>query len=294
MIDDMLCCPVDKSYPLLVDEPDWRNGKLQSGILRCPTCNAEYPVISGIAYLLPPSGTQTTEIAEARRREAEARDADAAGYDATKPDYETSMERNEIVNALNIQPGEVILDLGAGTGRITTALAERGATVIAMDISAKSLELNRDKCSKIKNANVIYLVVDVCHLPLRDEVAHKAVSGQMLEHIQLEAERHRCIKEMRRVLRNPGRVVLTVYNYSLTKRRNNEREGYHQGGLYYYRFDRNELSALLNDHDFRVRNVTGLLNLPAGLQSAVLDKLVAQLPQLAGLSGDMLFAVADC
>jgi ubiquinone/menaquinone biosynthesis C-methylase UbiE len=184
-----------------------------------------------------------------------------------------------------------VVDLGAGTGRLTVELARRGAVVLALDLSPRSLEINRRKSAAVSGSRVHHVVCDACYLPLRDGVAGKAVSGMMLEHLPGHTERRRCLAEVYRVLRPGGRLALTVYNYCLAKRRRGDREGFHGADLYYYRFDATEFRQLLDQ--YRVRKVTGLLNLPRGLQSCRLDALVAALPPLAQLRGILLFGVAE-
>lgn len=239
----------------------------------------------------PPSDRVSGEAEAAKQRESMARDADAQKYDVSVSPYHTLIELDALLGAIAARPGEIVLDLGAGTGRLTKALALRGATVIAVDISPASLELNRAKCMAVPNAAVDHLVVDVCRLPLRNGVAQKAVSGMMLEHIETHGERRRCIDEIYRVLQPRGRLALTAYNYAWSERRHGKREGFHGGMLYYYRFDRKELRQLLSP--FEIRRVTGLLNLPQGVETPRLDRLIAAVPQLAGFMGCLLLAVAD-
>src|SRR5215207_4578393 len=133
--------------------------------------------------------------------------------------------------------------------------------------------MNRAKCAKIPGATVHHLACDACYLPLRDGLLDKAGSGMLLEHIPTPDERRRCIEEVRRVLKPGGAFAFTVYNYSWTKRRHAEREGFHGKDLYYYRFDGAELHRLLGN--YRGRSVTGLINMPSRLQVARLDQLVA-------------------
>lgn len=290
VVDRFICCPIDHSYPLEIGQAAWDGEELRGGLLRCPTCRAEYPVIAGIAHLLPPGAAQDAAVAAAKLREAAARDADASGYDATVAPYQTAVERAALLGALEAGPGDVIVDLGAGTGRLTIPLARQGATVLALDISPRSLELNRAHCAALPGP-VYHLACDACYLPLRDGVAHKVGSSMLLEHIPTPAERRRCLAEVHRVLRPGSRLALTAYNYPWGKRRRGDHEGFHGGGLYYYRFERGELRRLLGQ--YRIRTVTGLLNLPGGLQSRLLDRLVALVPPVAGLTGTLLFASAD-
>jgi len=51
----------------------------------------------------------------------------------------------ELVELLNPQKGENVLDLGCGTGDLTSEIASKGAKVIGLDLSEKMLERARQK-----------------------------------------------------------------------------------------------------------------------------------------------------
>jgi len=44
-----------------------------------------------------------------------------------------------------IRPGDFVLDAGAGPGRFTIELASLGAEIVALDLSPRQLELNRER-----------------------------------------------------------------------------------------------------------------------------------------------------
>lgn len=291
LLDNFLCCPVDRSYPLKVEQGQWQDWELVSGVLRCDQCGTTYPVEDGIPLLSPPASFEDPEIAAAKKREAVARDADAEGYDATISPYQSEVELGALLGALKVQPGDIVLDLGAGTGRITKELALRGATVLAIDISPHSLSINRDNCGKVAGADVHFLTADVCHLPIRSEVANKVASAMMLEHVPTDVERRRCLDEIHRVLTARGKLALTAYNYSRSKRRHNDREGFHKGGLYYYRFDGKELGGMLGR--YRARSITGILNAQSRIKNRTLDSLISKVPPVATQTGGLLLAVAE-
>ena len=292
VLDKYLCCPVDKSYPLRVEEAGWDGDELLSGKLHCSTCSASYDVTGGIPRLLPQLNTQADPSWEAKLKEASARDTDAGVYDASLAGYESEVELATLIRAVRAQPGDVVLDLGAGSGRLSTMLAAPGAHVLAADISYESLVLNRAKCAQLPTALVDHVVADVCYLPFRDEVATKAGSGMLLEHIPTETERRRFTDEVHRVLKPGGKFALTAYNYSWAKQRRGDREDYHYGQLYYYRLSSGELRELLSR--YHVQTITAILSRPGRLlRSRLLDSLIALVPPVAEVTGTLLFAVAE-
>jgi ubiquinone/menaquinone biosynthesis C-methylase UbiE/uncharacterized protein YbaR (Trm112 family) len=291
LLEKFLCCPVDKSFPLEVTKGAWAGDELHEGALTCTKCKATFPVKDGIPNFIPSKEVQGEEVAAAKERESKARDEDSVVYDSTVSSYHTEIELNALLNGLTVRSHDVVLDLGAGTGRLTVEFARRGAQVLAMDISPQSLRVNRDKCAQIRGAMVHHLAVDACYLPIRSGMASKAGSGMMLEHIPTPDERRRCLEEIHRVLQPGGQLALTVYNYSWSKRRKRPREGFHGKDLYYYNFDRAEMRKLLSD--YRIHTLTALLNLPSRVQSRTLDRVIAAVPPVAGLMGELLFAVAE-
>ena len=65
--------------------------------------------------------------------------------------------------ALNPQPGERILDLAAGTGSSTAALAQSGAEVVACDLSEGMIEVGRKRHPELE-----FVQGDATNLPFPD------------------------------------------------------------------------------------------------------------------------------
>jgi ubiquinone/menaquinone biosynthesis C-methylase UbiE len=295
LLNEYLCCPVDRGYPLRLEEAHMQDDEIWSGYLICPSCGHRYSVVEGIPQMFPPDSAQAEEVAQAKSIEAQVRNAEVETYDSIWTEYENKIELRAVMNALRVRPDDTVIELGAGTGRLTTLLANTGATVIALDIATRSLEVCRSKCRRIPDSDVHYIAADACFLPLRDAVGHRAASCQLLEHIPTESERQRFAAETARVLKPGGLLALTAYNFSWTKRRRGERQGYHDPenrGFYYFRYSGQELRQLFESSGFKVGLVTGLLNLPGGRQAAVLDRLITRIPPVAVLAGDLLFMTA--
>ena len=74
-------------------------------------------------------------------------DLAAANYD-NKEAYLDSFEKNKLLPLLGDLKGKKVLDVGAGTGRLTLRLAKLGADVMALDISVVMLEEIKKKFSR--------------------------------------------------------------------------------------------------------------------------------------------------
>jgi SAM-dependent methyltransferase len=94
--------------------------------------------------------------------------------------------------------GRLVLDAGAATGAVTHALRARGATAVAVDISAPML-------AKVPGLRV---VGDAEGLPLRDGAVAAAVAGLLLSHV---GDPVRVLREMARVTVVGGTVTVTAF-----------------------------------------------------------------------------------
>jgi len=91
----------------------------------------------------------------------------AKGYDRTNSVLSVGNDalwRIATVRAVAPKPGERILDLAAGTGTSSVALAKSGATVTAVDFSAGMIEVGRSR-----HPDVEFVQADVTALPFKDE-----------------------------------------------------------------------------------------------------------------------------
>ena len=118
---------------------------------------------------------------------------------------ELGRKRDRVLDGAAIEHGDVVADVGAGTGLLTLGAVERvgpEGDVIAMDISVDALEELRANCAA---ANVSYLVGQADVLPLRDESVDAVVTRSVLIYVEDKAE---AAREFSRVLRSGGHVSL--------------------------------------------------------------------------------------
>ena len=124
-------------------------------------------------------------------------------------DQELTGERlnclSNIVKELSIEPGYCVLDIGSGTGVLLPFLTEElgnEGKIIALDFSAEML------CqAKAKNFQPIvdFAQADVLAIPLVDNSANLAMCNSAFPHFD---DKSRALKEITRVLRKNGRLVI--------------------------------------------------------------------------------------
>lgn len=113
----------------------------------------------------------------------------------------------EYLREFNIQSGDRILDIGAGTGRMTTYLSRMVGTegmVICEDIAENMLERAKDK---IRNPNTFFICDDACSLAVKKNFADKALFFSTFPHLKAQ---DRALKEIKRTLK-PGGTFLILH-----------------------------------------------------------------------------------
>jgi SAM-dependent methyltransferase len=70
-------------------------------------------------------------------------------------EYHLSRERHSLIRPLGIQPGETVLELGAGCGAITRFLGEIGAEITAVEGTLERGRVAAERCRDLANVRVI-------------------------------------------------------------------------------------------------------------------------------------------
>jgi ArsR family transcriptional regulator len=106
---------------------------------------------------------------------------------------------------LCLMPPMVIADLGAGEGAFALLLAQRAKKVIAVDTSAKMIEVGREQAFRHGVENVEFRLGDMEEIPVADAEVDLVFFSQSLHHA-LHPER--AIDDAFRILSPGGRIVL--------------------------------------------------------------------------------------
>lgn len=122
--------------------------------------------------------------------------------------YEDELEKALVLRHVADIRGKTVLDVGCGTGLYSIRLAEAGADVTAVDISAKMIEIARTKAQD-RGQYIWYDQADMAQLPYANRTFDTVVSITALEYAgdQLQA-----LMEMARVLRPGGKLIVGVLN----------------------------------------------------------------------------------
>lgn len=116
-------------------------------------------------------------------------------------------EKTAVLDALGPVDDMTVLDIAAGTGRFSVTLADLGADVISVDISAAMLGQARDKARTREHAGTLeFLLGDASTLPFGDDAVDAVIA---MRFFHLADEPVRFLSEMRRVASE--RVVFDTF-----------------------------------------------------------------------------------
>jgi ArsR family transcriptional regulator len=157
-------------------------------------------------------------------------------------DYVPGKSWKSVAEALlRLMPPMVIADLGAGEGAFALLLAQRAKKVIAVDTSAKMIEVAREQALRHGVENVEYRLGDMEELPIDTGAVDLVFFSQSLHHA---LHPDRAVEEASRILVPGGRIVIL----DLVKHRFEEaRELYADEWL---GFSETELEAMLEKAGF--------------------------------------------
>ncbi|BAV00028.1 MULTISPECIES: bifunctional demethylmenaquinone methyltransferase/2-methoxy-6-polyprenyl-1,4-benzoquinol methylase UbiE [Aurantimicrobium] len=134
----------------------------------------------------------------------------AAGYDVTNSLLSAgnaTLWRISTTRAVNPQPSERVLDLAAGTGTSSAALAKSGAHVVAADFSPGMIEVGRKKHGK--NPLIEFVQADATALPFEDNSFDAVTMSFGLRNV---VQPKKALAELYRVTKPGGRIVICEFS----------------------------------------------------------------------------------
>lgn len=188
---------------------DRRTGK--SILYRVSATAAEARIMNGV---IEQAGKEIAEAgadqATMRRVLRKRQDKTRAFFDSVAgrmgKDYVPGKSWKSLAEALlRLMPPMVVADLGAGEGASALLLAQRAKKVIAVDSSAKMIEVGREQAQRHGVKNIDYRLGDMEEIPIGDGEVDLVFFSQSLHHA-LHPER--ALAEAARILVAGGRIVI--------------------------------------------------------------------------------------
>jgi len=109
--------------------------------------------------------------------------------------------------AIDPRPGELVLDVAAGTGTSSAAIAARGAHVVAADFSAGMIAVGRSR--QAGNPRVEFVQADATELPFGDDEFDAVTISFGLRNI---VQPKKALAEFLRVTKPGGRLVICEFS----------------------------------------------------------------------------------
>lgn len=173
------------------------------------------------------------------------RDRQAQFYDAAlRFNLPCLIEEQRIRARLRKGNAGAVFEVGCGTGRYTVDLARTNHQVVALDRSLASLQLCAQRLSEAGlRDRVLLLKADVNRAPIRGGAFDLAFSAQVIQHLPGADLRRSAVALMAHSLRDQGRLIFSGYQCTPFR----AKEGFHRGGIPYFRFHRSDLCGLLGE-----------------------------------------------
>jgi SAM-dependent methyltransferase len=208
------------------------------GTVHCHLCGHGYRIEAGTLRLLDRWVPDAESAHEARLRDSIAGNGDyVEQFRATRADRQFDrMEMRPTLAALAPLRDRVVLELGAGTGRYTVELAQASRALLAVDFSARSLEMLATKLSNRRlpgGARVGLVQADVTRVCLAPRAFDRILST-LVSNLPTAAHRAAMYRLAASALRDDGLFAFSAHHYGLRQRLRHEPvDGrYSEGGIY--------------------------------------------------------------
>jgi SAM-dependent methyltransferase len=137
-------------------------------------------------------------VSELQHPDARSFEQVADVYERARPEYPAAAV-TWVAEELDLRPGRTVLDLGAGTGKLTRALVQTGARVVAVEPGEQMLSQLR---RVVPEAEALHGAAE--DIPLPDESVDAATMGQSFHWFRHDE----ALPELHRVLSRGGGIAL--------------------------------------------------------------------------------------
>ncbi len=152
--------------------------------------------------------------------------------------------RQRTADLARLQPGDAVLDVGCGTGKLLMEVARRvgrAGRVAGVDPGTEQIAWARRSAAR-RNLPIEFQIGVIEHLPFPDQTFDVVLSTLMMHHLPASLK-HQGLAEIARVLKPGGRLVIADFT------RKQERAGvaarFHAGGS-----GKGDLAALVSEAGF--------------------------------------------
>jgi len=199
----LLTCPAcHEQLTCAQSDADTASGPIIEGRLDCTVCAKQYPVIAGVPRFVPRENYASGFGLEWTKHARTQYDS-YSGIPASEQRFfgQTGWPKN--------LAGEVILEVGSGSGRFTEQAARTGAMVVSFDYS---YAVDANYASNGARENVLIVQADVFAMPFRPHSFDRVFCFGVLQHTPNPA---RAFAALPSVLKPGGALCADIYKVSL-------------------------------------------------------------------------------
>jgi ubiquinone/menaquinone biosynthesis C-methylase UbiE len=138
-----------------------------------------------------------------KRRIMRRYDLTANIYDMRYSEEQTAKIESAL-KSVNVDKGDLVLDVGCGTGLLFDYVANKAEAVIGLDISRKSLLQAKEHSKEFCNVHLVW--ADADNIPLRDNVFSNVFAVTLIQNMPYPAK---TLGEIKRVTKKNAIVVVT-------------------------------------------------------------------------------------
>ena len=180
--------------------PDKVRLETASGALRCPCCGVSYPLRPEEGYVDLVPRTSVGEVTQYADHEFHER----LHVTEAPPVLSARVKADMMLRMLAPEPGEAVLDLGCGAGKLALFAGREGVRAAGLDVAPFFLPR--------VSADVDLVLGDLRRLPFRKGAFPRAYSLDVLEHLDEDGVRE-VLVEARRTVGAQGRLF--VYTHAM-------------------------------------------------------------------------------
>ena len=129
----------------------------------------------------------------------------AQTYDESVPDWPGEMDFYRDLASKQKNRKEALLEIACGTGRVAIRLARESVETVGLDLSAKMLEVARQKSQDIPNLR--WVQADMCAFDLGQTFGLVLIPGHAFQNLNTPEEQVACLECIHRHL-NPGGTLV--------------------------------------------------------------------------------------
>lgn len=201
---EILACPDCFASLRSIRMDKAQGNKLIDGALACIACGKTYPVLGGVPRFVPRENYASSFGLEWTKHARTQYDS----YSGTRASEQRFFGQTHWEHDLG---GELVLEVGSGSGRFTEQVANTGATVVSLDYS---YAVDANFASNGARSNVLIIQADVFAMPFRPGTFDRLFCFGMLQHTSNPS---RAFQALPRVLKSRGALCTDIYKASLLR-----------------------------------------------------------------------------